>query len=107
MFEFRGMLSVLVLLGFLSAPGCRNNGEHLANLPDVKVGEEIVQRIDAFKQKNGRLPSSLAEAGVRSDLQSKYFYQASAGNDYQVWFGEDLGESITYDSKLRSWNRHN
>lgn len=103
----RNPLMALALMALLGISGCRNPNSAIADLPEVKMGEEIVQEINAFRKQNGRLPKSLDEARISTDLQTKYFYQVTSSNDYEFWFGESLGESVTYDSKLGTWSRRN
>ena len=66
-------------------------------------GNEVAKRIDAFYTKNGRLPLSLQEVGIKEQLEGPIFYQMTDSVDYELWFGTSLGESKVYDSKSRKW----
>jgi len=47
------------------------------------------------------------EVGVDPLTSNQYFYQACDNRRYLVWFGTTLGESMTYDSEVRSWDSLN
>jgi hypothetical protein len=71
---------------------------------NIRKGNEIVGRIEAFRQQQHGLPSSLAEAGMSESDQGKYFYKRCTDTRYIVWFGTSLGESMNWDSISHRWN---
>ena len=70
-----------------------------------KEGAVIVEKIETFKAKNTRLPDSLSEIGLKSTEEGPIYYRKTSDSSYEIWFGSDLGESVTYDSKSKAWNR--
>jgi hypothetical protein len=38
-----------------------------------------------------------------TDPDLKVFYRKIGDNEYYVWFGTTLGESETYDSRIKKW----
>jgi hypothetical protein len=66
-------------------------------------GNKIVAKIDAFNNKNKRLPNSLSEIGIEEKLEGPIYYQKVTDTKYVVWFGKELGESETFDSDTRQW----
>lgn len=66
-------------------------------------GEEVIERIERYRQQHGRLPVSLREVGVEERLDSPVYYVRRDSGRYEVWFGTTLGESITYRSEKQAW----
>ena len=77
----------------------RNSKEDLL----IKKGNQIVLKIEEFKNKNERLPYSLNEINIQERLEGPFYYEKKDSNNYILWFGTELGESTTYDSKLKQW----
>ena len=77
----------------------RNSKEDLL----IKKGNQIVLKIEEFKNKNGRLPYSLNEINIQEKIEGPFYYEKKDNNSYVLWFGTELGESTTYDSKLKRW----
>jgi len=69
---------------------------------DFRDGNLVVKRIEDFRAKKGRLPTSLEELGTK-DLSDQIFYQRLDDQNYQVWFSIALGESEIYESSTRQW----
>jgi len=74
---------------------------------EIDKGNTVVRKIEEFRQQHGRLPNSMNEVGVDPLTSNQYFYQACDNRRYLVWFGTTLGESMTYDSEVRSWDSLN
>jgi len=70
---------------------------------EIKYGNEIVRSIDVFSEREGKLPASLSEVGIRGGDQDRYFYQPCTDRRYIVWFGTRLGKSMTYYSATHKW----
>jgi len=64
-------------------------------------GNEIIDMIEAYRSKEGRLPNSLREVGVEGEVE--LFYNKWDSVNYMVWYGTDLGESVTFYSDSRKW----
>ncbi len=71
---------------------------------ELKQGNEVVAKIEKFKKEKGRLPDSLSEIGVVETESGPIFYKKESETKYIVWFGQELGESATYDSDTKKWN---
>ena len=70
---------------------------------ELRAGNEIVMRVEAFRTKHGHLPDTLKEIGV-DDPNLKVFYRKVSDDEYWVWFGlYSLGESETYHSSTKKW----
>lgn len=69
----------------------------------VTKGNEAVIKIEEFKNKNGRLPNSLSEVGIVETESGPIYYEKKNDSKYILWFGKELGESITYDSDTKQW----
>jgi hypothetical protein len=75
--------------------------------PKQELGEDIVKRIERFRQDNKRLPDSLSELGVKEKLEGPVYYKKSDEHHYTVWYGTSVGESMTYNSDTGRWSAHN
>ncbi len=70
-----------------------------------KEGSEVVAKIERFKKENDRLPLSLSEIGIEEREEGPIYYQKQNSSKYIIWFVEELGESVTYDSDTKKWNK--
>ena len=69
---------------------------------DLRTGDQIISRVEAFRRAHKYLPETLKEVGLDNpDL--KVFYRKISEDEYCVWFGTSLGESETYSSRARKW----
>ncbi len=71
----------------------------------ISEGNEIIAKIESYKYKNNKLPSSLADIGiiVKDDSSLKYYYEQRDINNYTLSFGMELGESKLYYSDTKKW----
>ncbi len=69
----------------------------------IKKGNEIAAKIEKFKAEKGRLPDSLSEIGVIETESGPIYYKKESESKYILWFGKELGESMTYDSDTKQW----
>jgi hypothetical protein len=70
---------------------------------ELKTGNEIVARVDAFRTTHGGLPETLEEIGM-NDSDLRVYYRKVSDDEYMVWFGAySVGESVTFDSHTRRW----
>jgi hypothetical protein len=70
---------------------------------ELRAGNEIVARVEAFRASHGHLPEALKEVGI-VDTNLKVFYRKVNDDEYWVWFGRhSLGESETYSSRKKKW----
>ena len=73
--------------------------------PEYRQGQALVQAVEAFRQKHGRLPSSHEELDPSITESGPVYYTLQHGGQYTVHFGLPLtvGESYTYDSAVGRW----
>jgi len=69
----------------------------------IAKGNEIVIKVENFRNKNGKLPNSLSEIGVAETESGPIYYEKKSESRYVLWFGKELGESVTYDSETKQW----
>ena len=69
--------------------------------PEFKQAQDLVARIESFREKHDRLPTE--REILKKEPIGAVYYQATGSHSYQVWFGRELGESYLYDSTLRAW----
>jgi len=60
----------------------------------------VVTEVEVFQSEHHRLPATLEELGLNED---PIYYRTDNGSNYIVWFGEELGESVTYHSLGKRW----
>jgi hypothetical protein len=71
---------------------------------EYKLGNELIQKIEQFRNSNGRLPRDIREVAPEYwDEGGPLYYDKIDDRDYIVWFGLSLGESYTYESKTKEW----
>lgn len=66
-------------------------------------GNNIALKIEAYRETNKRLPDSLSDIGIEESLEGPIYYGKKDDGRYILWFGEELGESRTYDSRSKTW----
>ncbi len=64
---------------------------------------ETVVQIEKFRKEKGRLPNSLNEIGIEEKEEGPIYYEKKSESRYVLWFGKELGESVTYDSDTKEW----
>lgn len=77
--------------------GCIGNGK-------LKQGNEVIAKVEKFRDEKGRLPNSLGEIGIVETESGAVYYEKKSETKYIVWFGKELGESATYDSDAKEWS---
>jgi hypothetical protein len=97
--------AVLLLAVALILPGSTRTAwvSQLWHHSDYTASEDMIQRIEDFRRRQGWLPASLVEIGMRPSEVCPCYRLTSASN-YEVWFGTVLGESLIYDSETRAWH---
>jgi hypothetical protein len=87
---------LLILAVFVFGFAC-TNGEK------IKQGNNVAAKIEKFKTEKGGLPNSLSEIGIEEKMEGPIYYRKESETKYILWFGEGLGESVTYDSDTKTW----
>lgn len=68
-----------------------------------KHAELIIEKVEKFRQETGRLPEKVTEVGIDDKQDSLSFYEKKSKDEYEVWYGLDLGTSKIYNSKTKKW----
>ena len=74
---------------------------------EMRNGNRIIALIESYQDQFGHPPDDLEQLGVNNlgmmgDSQGVY-YRKSENNNYVVWFGTTLGESVSYCSEVNKW----
>lgn len=69
----------------------------------IAAGNVLIGKIETYRHQTGIYPKSLEDVGVSVTPEGPFFYEKLSDGRYQVWFGLELGESCTYDSKEKKW----
>jgi hypothetical protein len=99
-----GSLVAVVLCAFayfLFAP------DDIVYRDEIKRGNRLVLEIQEYRHGNGHLPASIEELPVGHTDDRRLYYERCAEGHFIVWFGTTLGESMTYDSRKRTWDSMN
>jgi len=87
---------VLLLLTLWLLP---NRAVYRSEFP---AGDRAITRLEAYYQREKRYPETLES--IDPEDARKVFYRKEGQDSYILWFGIALGESVTYDSRTRSWS---
>tara|TARA_B110000967_G_C18854395_1_gene546349 strand:+ start:1522 stop:1833 length:312 start_codon:yes stop_codon:yes gene_type:complete len=72
----------------------------------MKRGDLLIEKVEEFRYKNNRLPVSLNELEIEENIEGPLFYEKlDSTENYLIWYGTILGESVTYDSSKKEWNK--
>jgi hypothetical protein len=70
----------------------------------IKEGNNIVVKIETFRESHGRLPDSMKELGIEEQFGADALYYIKKNDfHYIIYFGEGLGDSMTYYSDSKQW----
>jgi len=70
---------------------------------EIRSGNKLVSRIESYRVAHGHLPSIQSELGADATEQDRIYYEKCSETRYVVWFGTELGESMSYDSGSGVW----
>lgn len=94
------MVSVMiVVLVFVVAVVCLSDSIIRTN--QIRRAKPVIAKVEKYLQEHGSLPAKLADVGVEED---PYYYQKQSETNYVIWFGRQLGESVTYVSNEKTWS---
>jgi hypothetical protein len=68
-----------------------------------KHAEMIIEKVEVYIQKTGRLPENVTEAGINDEQDTLSFYVKKSEDEYEIWYGLGLGTSRIYNSKTKKW----
>jgi hypothetical protein len=69
----------------------------------MEEGNALVEKIETFKTKNGRLPNSLEDIGMEEKDGDVVYYTKKDSLHYIVFFGVSMDESKIYFSDSKRW----
>lgn len=69
----------------------------------INKGNEIINKIEIYKQNYNTLPDSLEEIGIKSSEEGPLYYDKIDSNNYTISFGLSVGESKIYYSDTKTW----
>jgi hypothetical protein len=69
----------------------------------IRSGNQLISRVESFRKVHGHLPSAQSEIDLNVTEQSRILYKKCTDTRYVVWFGTELGESMSYDSGSGVW----
>ena len=90
--------SVLLLCISIAAVGCGlipNSGR--------EAGNDLVARVEQYRVESGELPLDARALGIDARIEGPVYYRRVNGSRYEMWYGTDLGESVTYESEVGRW----
>jgi hypothetical protein len=92
---------IVVTAAVLLAPSfsCASYREHQLE----SQGNRLISEIESFQKDHGRLPESLNEIGRKETESGPIYYRKENKSKYVIWFGTQLGDSVTYDSDTKEW----
>ena len=93
------VLRGLVIFFLIIAVGCGNSEKKL-----IKQGDELVSKIEEYKEQKGYLPNSIEDVGIKETMEGPLFYVRMDSVNYMVYFGTSLGESMIYYSDTKEWD---
>ncbi len=77
----------------------------LGNFRAKQDGHHVIALVEKYKLEHGKLPATLSDIGLEDKEDAPIQYTTEDDNEYLVWFSDfGVGESITYDSKTKTWS---
>lgn len=91
------ILNFLAIFSFLGLIGCSDvfSEKH-------QYAENLILKVEDFKEKEGRLPNDLSEIHLKEAEDSPAFYQKIDDNSFEVWYAIGF-ESKVYNSITKQW----
>ena len=68
-----------------------------------KHAELIIEKVEKFKDEQGRLPHDVTEIGLDDKQMHLSFYEQTSDTTYMVWYGLGVGDSKVYRSETKKW----
>lgn len=67
-------------------------------------GNELVKKIELYKERNGELPKTIEDVGIKETLEGPLFYVRCDSANYMVYYGTTVGEGMYYYSDTKEWD---
>ena len=97
-------MRILLVIVISAAISCASSCSGYRESKLKKEGAAVVEKIETFKARNSRLPDSLSDIGFNDTEKGPIYYRKTSDSSYEIWFGAELGESVTYNSQSHTWN---
>lgn len=78
-----------------------------------KIGTQIIEKIENYKNVNGKTPASFIDLGLAPNelwggIATEYkginfWYDRISDNDYNIYFDLSVGEALYYHSDTKEW----
>jgi hypothetical protein len=68
----------------------------------IAQGNEIIKKLEKYYAEKQKFPETLDDISINSNLNDIYYYKCN-GYYFTLGFSVLLGESITYDSRVKEW----
>src|SRR6185312_16434410 len=95
------LLLPIVLLPVLGLCFLRYAPDQVIWCSEIRHGNQIVAEIESYRHQHGNIPTQLSEVAGNSATLDQFFYKSCNDHRYILWFGTELGESMTHDSDAR------
>lgn len=70
----------------------------------IKKGNVVVEKVEKYRQNNGKLPKSLEDIGIKEeDGVDAIFYDIQSENNYTISFVMSIDYNKTYYSDTKQW----
>lgn len=90
-------IQIFVLITLLLC-GCSSNSAL------EEQGNELVKKIEVYKEKNRELPKTIEDLGIIETLEGPLFYVRCDSVNYMVYYGTTVGEGMYYYSDTKEWD---
>jgi len=70
-----------------------------------KHAETIIEKVEVYRSEFGKLPENVAAVGIDDSQMHLSFYIKKSEDEYEVWYGLDLGTSKIYNSETKKWRK--
>lgn len=66
-------------------------------------GQALVEKIENFKEMKGKLPDSISELGIDSEMGEGPYYKKESDSTYIVYFNIGFDNSLVFSSNTKKW----
>jgi hypothetical protein len=70
----------------------------------INLATPLIQKIEAYKSANGRLPSNVSEIDEEEKMGTGPYYRRQNDSCYKIVFTIGFDESFEYSSKSKKWH---
>ena len=88
------VLVFVAILVVFATPGWRHHQL-------IRRSQPVLVALESYRQQHGAYPESLSAAKIQEP--EELYYRREADGSYILWFGLQLGESMTFHSADHTW----